>query len=379
MPKGHFLKTMNKSKIIFLAPGPSYNASSQFFQKKYESFSDFYSGYLFTVSDKAEKIQIKNIAYRSMAARKGRSNIKFVIFCLIWALKIKKKHTIDYIITYDPFMTGFIGCILKKILGAKLIVEVNGVFTSSAAWYDKTESLFGKIKHLIVPFIMRYVLSVADGVKILFPSQLDGLKNLKLKGEIVIFPNYVPINHFNNLGEKKEVLFAGFPFHIKGVDILVQSFKKIAFKFPDWNLKILGWYPDKTLLEKSIDGHPQIFHHPPVRYYEMPDHIGWCGLFVLASRTDALPRVLLEAAAAGKPRIGSKVDGVPTYIRDGVDGFLFESENVSELAGKMSILMSDSDLRKKFGSAAEERARSQFSEEKYIENYVRFIQNVSEQ
>jgi glycosyltransferase involved in cell wall biosynthesis len=367
---------MNRPKIIFINPGPTYNASSPIFQEKYKFFSKFYSGYILTVSSSSERIQIKDFSYHSVAATKRFTDIKFIIFCLIWGLKIKNTTSIDCIITYDPLKTGFIGCILKKILKAKLVVEVNGVYTSPLVWSEGSDGVFLQVIRLIVQFIMRYVLSVADGIKLLFPSQLDGFKNLNLKSKIVVFPDWVPVNYFKNLGEEKEILFVGFPFYIKGVDILIKSFKQIASKFPDWKLKILGWFPDKALLEKEIGGHPQISHHPPVHYSKMPEHIGRCGILVLPSRTEAMGRVLLEAAAAEKPRIGTKVDGIPTVIHDGVDGFLVESENVHELAEKMSMLMADAKLRKKIGSAAADRAKTEFSEEKYLENYIQFIQEI---
>ncbi|MCI5212288.1 MAG: glycosyltransferase, partial [Candidatus Electrothrix sp. ATG2] len=40
----------------------------------------------------------------------------------------------------------------------------------------------------------------------------------------------------------------------------------------------------------------------------MIDHIGKCGFLVQPSRTEAMGRVLVEAMAAGKARIGSRVD-----------------------------------------------------------------------
>ena len=96
----------------------------------------------------------------------------------------------------------------------------------------------------------------------------------------------------------------------------------------------------------------------------------------MPSRTDARPRVLIEAAAAGKARIASNIDGIPTLINDGVDGLLVEPENVDELAEKMSTLMTDQGLRSRLGVAAAERARSEFSEQSYVVNFMSFIRKV---
>jgi len=83
-------------------------------------------------------------------------------------------------------------------------------------------------------------------------------------------------------------------------------------------------------------------------------------------------RVLVEAMAAGKPRIGSWVDGIPTVIRDGIDGLLVEPESVPDLSEKLALLMSSSDLRKKLGSAGEKRVKKEFTKETYFKNLVNF-------
>ena len=198
---------------------------------------------------------------------------------------------------------------------------------------------------------MRFVLKRADGIKLLFKEQLAPFESI-LGGKVVrAFPCYVATDAFRNLGEKKEVLFAGFPFKRKGVDVLIEAFKRVAPAYPDWTLKILGWYPDPRLLHAAIDGHPQIQHHLPVKFDQMPEHIGSCAILVLPSRSEAMGRVLVEAMAAEKPRIGSRVDGIPTVINDGVDGYLVEPGNVADLAEKLDRLMGDPGLRRSMGLA----------------------------
>ena len=53
--------------------------------------------------------------------------------------------------------------------------------------------------------------------------------------------------------------------------------------------------------------------------------------------------------AAGKPVIGSRVGGVPYYIREGETGLIFESENVDELAEKLRLLLSSPELQARLG------------------------------
>ena len=55
---------------------------------------------------------------------------------------------------------------------------------------------------------------------------------------------------------------------------------------------------------------------------------------------DNLPLILCQANAIGKPVIASRIDGIPEYIREGQNGFLFEAGNVFELAKLVENVLS---------------------------------------
>ena len=366
--------------IIFISPGPTFRPRSESYQSKYRKLSKDFAGFIWTTSSKPQQLTIGNFEFKAMQSNYSLiSNFKFLMFCLLNAIKVKKNGTqIHLVTTYDPLKTGLIGLMVARIIGAKFAPEVNGMYTSEIVWMDCQKQFQGKVKHLVYPLLMRCILSNADGIKLLFPNQIDIFRGITRTRIIRHFPDYVPTSRFANMGESKEVLFAGFPFKIKGVDLLIEAFKIIAPKYPDWKLKILGWFPNITELQNAIDGHSQIYHHPPVHYNEMPKHIGSCGVFVLPSRSEAMGRVLVEAMAAGKPRIGSNVDGIPTVINNGVDGLLVEPENVVDLANKLDLLMGDEELRKRMGEMGARRAREEFTEEKYVENLISFYKAIIE-
>lgn len=69
------------------------------------------------------------------------------------------------------------------------------------------------------------------------------------------------------------------------------------------------------------------------------------------------------AEPAGKPLIGSRVGGVPQYLRDGVNGLLFESENADDLVEKLRTILSCPDLRARMGKAGYEFAQAHYTSE----------------
>jgi len=219
-------------------------------------------------------------------------------------------------------------------------------------------------------------LRFATGAKLLFDRQLDHFSRLTSIPVVRVFPDYVDLSNFKPGVQLNKILVAGFPFKIKGIDILIAAFKKVAVQFPDWKLIILGWFPQMQELNSHMDGHSQIFHHPPVYFDEMPAHMSTASIFILPSRTEAMGRVLLEAASCGVARIGSNIGGIPTVIEDKVDGLLFESENVEDLAAKLSLLMGDERYRKKIAEAGFKRVANDFSGEKYFEQCASFYRDV---
>lgn len=366
--------------ILFINPGPTYYPHSESYQASFKKLSANYGGYIFTTSQKNEHFDIDKFKYISMRSKnKSIDTIRFFIFCLWHSINIVLKgKKIDLVTTYDPLKTGIIGLILAAILRAKFAPEVNGVYTSPAVWIDEPNGIKKMLQKYLYPLIMQFVLGRADGIRLLFKEQIDPFKDI-IQGKVIHhFSLFVQEGPFKNIREDKEILFVGFPFKLKGVDVLIDAFKQIAHRYPEWKLKILGWYPKPDELYKAIDGHPQIYHHPPVKHDQMIEHMGTCAIFVLPSRSEAMGRVLLEAMAAEKPRIGSKVDGIPTVINDGFDGLLVRPGDVNDLAEKLDMLMGDPELRKRLGAAAKERVSREFTQEIYFQNLNKFYKEILE-
>ncbi len=367
-----------KKTILYITPGPVYRPKSKSYQMEFRMLSQIYNGYIFTTSSKKEELVIDNFNFYAMKSKYNIiSNVKFFLFCIKNSIVVLKKGTkIDLVVTYDPIKSGLIGLFISFIHKAKFAPQVNGVYTSEAEWIDEKDKISTKMKKVMYPAIIRFVLKHADGIKLLFDNQIQPFNDI-LDGKIIrSFPCYVAVDDFCNMPEKKEVLFAGFPYKRKGVDVLIAAFKKIADKYPEWKLKILGWFPDLTEMNKAISGHGQIYHHLPVHYSEMPEHIGRCAILVLPSRSEAMGRVLVEAMAAGKPRIGSNVDGIPTVINHGIDGLLVEPDNVDDLAEKLDVLMGNEELRKNLGKNGMERVKREFTKEIYFKNISNFYKDV---
>ena len=81
----------------------------------------------------------------------------------------------------------------------------------------------------------------------------------------------------------------------------------------------------------------------------------------------------MEAMALGKPVVGSNVGGIPDLIKDGYNGFLTEPKNSNDLYEKMMLLLRDKDLAIQIGKRGREIIEQNFSNQKYIDNYIKMI------
>jgi glycosyltransferase involved in cell wall biosynthesis len=82
---------------------------------------------------------------------------------------------------------------------------------------------------------------------------------------------------------------------------------------------------------------------------------------VLPSRREGLPMSLLEAAACGRPLTATDVPGCREIAREGVNALLVPPDDAEALANAIATLMTDRDLRARFGKASRQIAVDEFS------------------
>ena len=154
---------------------------------------------------------------------------------------------------------------------------------------------------------------------------------------------------------------------------MIKAFKKVSGEFPEYCLKIVGYCPDRNPYEQLAGANAKIRLCGPVRYEEVIKLMAECSLFILPSRTEAMGSVLLEAMASKKPIIASNVDGIPTYIKHGYNGLLFQSENVDDLAAKMRSVLKDGDFAGQLGTNAFKYVHEKLSEQCYMERFDHMV------
>ena len=87
-------------------------------------------------------------------------------------------------------------------------------------------------------------------------------------------------------------------------------------------------------------------------------------VFLLPSRFEGFPNVLMEAMAMGLPVVASNVGGCPDLVRHGQDGFLHEWEDQGGMAQSVLALLADAELSQRLGKSGRKRVLEEFSLQK---------------
>ena len=136
-------------------------------------------------------------------------------------------------------------------------------------------------------------------------------------------------------GHNKRFLAVGrfSPKH-KGFDLLIQAFALFAPKKQDWKLDIVGDGPEKNTLQQLItDNHleERVVLHPFTNHIQ--DYYSSASIYVLSSRWEGMPLVLVEAMSHGLPIIASDLPTCQEILGD--YGLFFKNGDVQELAQRL--------------------------------------------
>ena len=157
-------------------------------------------------------------------------------------------------------------------------------------------------------------------------------------------------------GEReKQIVSAGRLFDYKNHKLLIQAFAKVAEKFPEYKVTILGEGPYRTELEKEIAKlHMESRVFLPGDSDHVAEDIYKAAVFVLPSDTEGMPNALMEAMALGLAVISTDCPcgGPKSLIRHGENGMLCKVGDVEDMAGQLQKVLSDDKLREILGKNA---------------------------
>jgi glycosyltransferase involved in cell wall biosynthesis len=186
-------------------------------------------------------------------------------------------------------------------------------------------------------------------------------------------------------GDELMILGVGRLVYKKGFDYLVQAFDEVRHVAPNARLVLAGDGDLRGELENramelglasSVTFAGMVPRQEIAAYFAASDIVAVPSVRDEAGNVDGLPNVALEAMAAGKPLVATRVAGLPQVVRDGVNGLLVEEKSPPELAEAILRLIRDAGLRQTYGTAGRVRVREALNWDNVARKFIGVYERV---
>ncbi len=280
----------------------------------------------------------------------------------LWSMKrTAEKVNPDVIHAMRGFPYFAIAAFLRKRYPTLLTVfslsERELRFDKSPIWMLKRVFLFIPNERYTIPRIPHIIVQ---------SHRMEGLVRGLTKSKIHIVPEgieYERVQQFQSqpLPSESPDIFLAVGFRkLKGIDVLIKAIPKVIASVPNLKVYLAGTGEEEVRLKSLVEELGVASHVnflgfisdevEKFRYYKA------CKMVVVPSRWDNEPFAPLDGAVMGKPAIVSDAAHSSVVI-DGKTGFVFESENVEELASKIIKLLTGDKLREEMGKAIREKVK----------------------
>lgn len=306
--------------------------------------------------------------------------------CWTWRLVFSRKVTV--LISQSPYDALILFGISRvaSLMGRRpaLIVQVQG------DWEDVLPLMHRSARWTmwLWKLLMRLVVRKADVVR-----AVSGITERRVRAlgvdEVVVFPTWTDFDLFiselpstalpstaGQMSDFPSALYAGVLTPVKGVDTLLQAASIVQSRGVKLEVIVAGEGPEGHNLRRlakdlRLDPPPSWKGHvSQPRLLELFDK---STVFVLPSRTEGLPRVVIEAMARAKPVIATTVGGIPDLVSDGRTGILVKPDDPLGLANAIVEVLESPEKAATLGRQAQTDVTARFGTQGYLEGYSKML------
>lgn len=278
--------------------------------------------------------------------------------CVLFAMyRFLRKQKVDVVHLHNLYIPTAHVLFLSYLMKFKLVVTLHG--------YNVVEIPFRPLEEKLV---FKHILRRADYVTACSASTLlhaqEAVPEIRDKSSVIyngVDPSEFLHTRMYDHPRPYILSLANLHFH-KGIDILIMAFARIAGKYRDFDLILVGdgeKRDDCEGLVKALGLESRVvFLGQTEDRKKVVELLNGSEFLVLASRYEPFGIVLLEAMAAGKAIVATRSGGIPEIVNDGVTGILVEPKNDQSLADGMVRLIENKELRDTLGHNGRNVARA---------------------
>ena len=268
-------------------------------------------------------------------------------------VSILRENRVDIIHCHD-YKSDCIGFFANAKLKCKIMSTPHG-------WSNKFD-----IKLQFYQFVSKTLLQAFDRVVIFAPH----IMKFRMRDNVSIVRNFIEVSREGSTARVDNRLFSyiGRLTWLKRVEDIIAALR----------------YTKNTTIQLQIIGDGKLMKRLEnlARKYELLSRVTFVGFrddavdlldssicLVMASLTEGISRVVLEAMALGKPVIGTDINGINSVVRDGETGILVPLKNPKAIAAAMDVIVEDVARARRMGEAARRFILTHYSPERAVEQY----------
>lgn len=303
----------------------------------------------FDLSGQHNVIENENVLFHPVPYYKGPIQFLWVVFPILLFMFRVSRISGASIIRLPGVIGGLAFIFLffrRKKYGVELVGDPSGVFSAGGVG-GKFSVVYRFIFYNITRAACRYASAVSyvtkNAMQQLYPpskgAYTTNYSSIELPSELIVKEKSV--RKYCNASPFTIFMVGSMEQKYKGFDVMINALGLLRSKGRHISLVIAGDGYYKRALEalvkqKDLDG--VVVFLGQVSRLEVLSALDSADLFVMPSRTEGLPRALIEAMARGVPAIGSDVGGIPELLPKEC---IFPSENYVRLADIIDEVVGD--------------------------------------
>lgn len=313
---------------------------------------------------------------------------------LMWVLakRIKEVAGIekpDIIHAHSPILNAYPALYVGRKLGIPVVYEIRAFWEDAAV--DHGTFAEGSLRYKLIRNSETWACKMARHTFVLCQGIREDLHGRGIPYEkLTAIRNGVDLKSLTpcppdaeylqlwNLANKRVIGFIGSFYRYEGLDLLVEAFAKLAPRYPDLVLLLLGGEEREGDLRKQVQRlglDDRVLMPGRIPHSRVPGVYSLMEALVYPRRSMRLTELVtplkpLEAMAMGRPVVASNIGGHRELLRDGETGLLFPPGDASSLAQTIGQLLDDQPLREKLASQGRDWVLHEHSWEKTTSAYT---------
>lgn len=356
---------------------PSYHGATVYFQSLLNSrIRDLYAVHHLDTSDHRS---IDNITKLDII------NVYLAIKNILQIIRMLRAGKFD--IVYVPVAPSALGYLRDGLFiffanylsNAKIIIHLHTGNYFRKEFYNRTNG--------IMRWFVRKTLSYVHTAIVVGERVRDVFDGLVERVEVV--PNGIPDMMNGKAGpdspDRPVIGYMGNFFESKGIFDIIEAASEVIKRYPDVTFRFAGAWFDREAETKEkvfrlIDRYglrDNVKFEGVLRNGKKDKFFSETSIFILPSRNEGLPLVILEAMAARLPVISTKNVGViPEVVIDGETGILVDKKSPDQIARALIYLIENPEIRQAMGEAGRKRFENYYTIEKNIERMIGVFEKV---